>query len=376
MAAVRRVAQCGSTSRLGAASPRRWCCGRQRFWAWLLLNTVVLRPLFGWLNTLAFRGWQCPPDATDGTSSRAEHGHEQNDTGLQLLVASAGNSGSTALQAALEVVGVRAYGPEEFTFYAPGLRYSDLASVHWGGPSGLLQSCGVQVVVADLFTMPIVEELIPRSPNAKLLVLRRGWSSWRASKRSTIARGLQSQVAVRVTSMVLLCHWLPLGLIWPVAPNDVGASFYNTGGSLTTELLDYCHLLHRGRQSLLADPTRFTQVAEMLKRLMDSEVEYTRYIEKFRTMVPPERYFESDIGSLGWSGVYSLLNRTGDREGPLPKAKLKGFGKILVRLNMFPWRHVQLFGLLAGSAGLNWLLFRIAWRAACSSTTSRQKKAD
>lgn len=346
-----------------APAPERRCAGL-RLW---LAASLPLRVLFGWLDHRAlFAAWRCPagllraPAGAEGAAAAAS----ANGTGLELIIASAGNSGSTSLHAALEALGVRTFGPEELALYTPELPLDSLGSVDWAGPGSPLRACGATGLAADLLTMPLAWELLPRSPSAKVLLLTRDWRSWASSKRKMGARGPLSQLVVRLTSLALFCHWLPHGLLWPRA--GVGASFMREGGGLTMELLDHCLLPLRALEAAWGgrQAQHLAWLRRTTARLLASEAAYREFQEKVRAMVPPDRLLEADVASLGWEQLASFAGRPlGAASGPLPRAKVGGFGKIVARMALRPGKHLALLGLALASAAANWLAFRAALRA-------------
>ncbi|CAK0880594.1 unnamed protein product [Prorocentrum cordatum] len=110
----------GSPSRLGALALLWWAANTR------------LRPAFARRN-LAFFG-QCRPEAW-----RPAEGPE-NETGLTVLQATVGHSGTTSMSAALHLLGLRSFHSDDVLVYLPEMFFPrpDVAA--------LLRSCRVEAV--------------------------------------------------------------------------------------------------------------------------------------------------------------------------------------------------------------------------------------
>lgn len=288
-------------------------------------------------------------------------------TGLQVIVASAGSSGSTSVHAALEAMGLRTYGSEEFIFYLRDLPLDRIPEIDWAGPESPLKACGVQAVVADLILMPVVWQLLPRSPDAKVMLLTSSWQSWIASKRRTLERGAKSQILVRMVSLLFLCHWLPYGLVWPRV--EVGASFMRStnGSGITMELLDYC--IAPFRMMTVARQGGFKahrqQFRDTLARLTGSEEAYREFQDKVR-QASSGSLLEAGVRDLGWESLAAHAGLPAPASGGLPRAKAGGYGKVLARMYTFPAKHLSFLGFALSSMVVHWLILWAllrAWRA-------------
>mmetsp|Transcript_77585 Transcript_77585/g.240365 ORF Transcript_77585/g.240365 Transcript_77585/m.240365 type:complete len:341 (-) Transcript_77585:113-1135(-) len=318
------------------------------FWKWVALS-IPTRILFAWINACAFDAWRCPVARLPAGGAPPPEGNSST-TGLEVIVASAGNSGSTSLHSALEAMGLRTHGTEDFIFYSPEMPLDALDHVDWTGPQSSLKVCRVQAVVADLMLMPVVWQLLPRSPDTKIVLLTRTWKTWLSSKRKTLVRGANSQLLVRVGSLLFLCHWLPYGLIWPRW--EVGASFTRTSGKgITMELLDYCIFPFRMRLAWKQGGRKAHQrwFADKVGHLMDSEAAYDEFQEEIARSVPPGSLFKAQTRDLGWEELAALVGRPAPASGRLPVAKVAGFGKIIARMYALPARHLAFLGFSAAS---------------------------
>lgn len=338
------------------------CCGMwsSRFRLWLLMNHVLLRPAFFWLNDHAFREWYCPvPPPSDA------RGRALNDTGLQVVVASHGSSGSTTLHMVLEEFGFRTYGPEEFAFYMPALRHAAASELDWTHDDAGLKACGVRAIAADMITMPLVKALMPLSPNAKLIVLRRPWATFVAAKRRTLSRGPLSNLAMGILTQLGLCNWLPWGLAWHSQPGDRGSSFVRSTGGITMELLNHCSFLPRGYQSVKANPSRSSRLAVELRHLMEDEQAYNDSFDDFRRLAPSHQVWEAETDQITFENLTDLLGLPSPaRKGLLPRMKTSGWGKLLIRMQAHPIRHALALAFLVMTVWVNWLLFCVFWNGA------------
>jgi len=251
-----------------------------------------------------------------------------------------------------------------------------LAEADWTGPRSPFKACGVQAVVADLLLMPLVLQLLRQSPDTKVMLLRRNWKSWVLSKRKMMARGPATQVLVRVACLLLLCHWLPYGLIWPRA--EVGASFMRSGASgLAMELLDYCVVPLRVRRNMRQPGNRalLRWFDDKLASLLGSEEAYESFLGEIRRNVTSSSFLEADVGGIGWEELAAFVGRPAPRSGRLPRAKVLGYGKIVSRMYAFPSKHIAFLGFSAASVAINWIFFWAllsAWR----TLSGRRIKAD
>jgi len=292
-----------------------------------------------------------------------------------LIVASLGNSGSTTLHAAAEVMGLRAWGPEEFAFYSTHLNPNQPAAEDWSGPASVLRSCGVKAVVADAGTLPWVRAALPHSPDAKLVLLTRAWESWVPSKMTTIARGPTSNFLLRMFSVLFLCNWLPYGLAWPWQHDEVGTSFMHSGSGWTMDMLDMCHLIGRASEaSTQEQDVRMKDFRKWMGTMLKDEQAYLDAQQELRELFGPDRLLETKVGNLDYGKLAEIMGQdTAQITGPLPRTKAGGLGKAWVRVSLHPCRYAALFAFFAATAFVNWLCFCAAWRAAAAALGGGQR---
>lgn len=327
--------------------------------------SLPARLLFGWVNNKAFDRWRCP------VSIRGDGGKREitnASTGLELIVASAGNSGSTTLHAVLEAMGVRTWGVEDFAFYLD-LPLDRLEEVEWAGPRSPFQACGVKAIVADAMLMQVVHTVIPHSPDAKIVLLTRDWSSWIKSKRKTLARGLQSQALVRLFSVVFLCNWLPYGPFWP--QDEVGVSIMRQNDDLgfTAEMLDYCVFPFRVYERLRTPGIKAwgSVVKGTLRSCMGSEAGHTEFKDNVKRSAGSKPYLEAEVRNTTWEDITAFTGMAVPGTGKLPTAKVSGFGKIIARMYAFPKKHLSFLLFSLSTMVIHWVIFR-ALRSAFTSS--------
>mmetsp|Transcript_53182 Transcript_53182/g.154822 ORF Transcript_53182/g.154822 Transcript_53182/m.154822 type:complete len:335 (+) Transcript_53182:155-1159(+) len=261
--------------------------------SWLLWNLFVIRPLCSWLSKRSFSGWRCP---VSKEWSRTNPG--LNTTGLQVIVAGIGKDGTTSMQAALATLGFRAFSAHEITYYMRDINAENVTPADMVGP---LRLCGVSALLPQNF-IGLVPELVPVSPDVKIILMQREWESWRRAMGS--AEGVDSNKATPAgLSLALflpaLCHWLPLGLLWP--GSDRHAPFVE--GGVTSWFIKTCLYEDDFDSMQSRKATRYREDA------LANRTDYEKLSDMVRSLVPPAQLLDFDVRRHGWPELCAFLGR-------------------------------------------------------------------
>lgn len=259
--------------------------------SWLLWNLFLVRPLFSWLSKRSLSSWRCPvskewSQTNPGVST----------SGLKVIVAGIGKDGTTSMQAALTVLGLRAFSAHEITFYMPDVNRENVTPADMVAP---VRQCGVNALAPQNY-IGLIPELVQVSPDVKIILMQREWESWRKAMSS--AEGVDDKkVTPAGLSLVLLvpllCHWLPLGMLWPSS----GSREPFIEGSVTSWFIKTC--LYEddwdSMQSLKAKQIREDALA--------NRTDYEKLHVMVRSLVPAARLLDFDVRRHGWPEVCEFL---------------------------------------------------------------------
>lgn len=309
---------------------------------WLPVNFVFVRPLFRRLSTQAFDEWRCSA-SSDGT--------QLNDTGLEVIVASPGHTGTTSMRLALSTLGLRTYGNEDIDFYMPDVLLRETVQAADLVPP--LRSCGVGAFAPEPYLDDdLVPKLLSVSPRAKVIFMVREWSAW--AKSAWISGGIGwYQCTATLLRNSLLCHWLPHGLLWPRA----GRGRSVLASSLTSVMIDECVMRSSGRMA-----RQMHRQAQSRRGLVQSmrrnETLYDAYRERIRRLVPPDRFLQFDVAEHGWPELRAFLGGAAPApRAPFPRARVRSICPDAVKWTMFPMRCLTFWTLMTVSIFVNYAVF-------------------
>jgi len=284
---------------------------------WWLLNLFLVRPLFQRLNARALQGWRCPTSCTGQATA--------NTSGLEVLIAGVGRSGTTSMQAALEAMGLRTYKSIDLSFYLPALVRNATGNLELDRLRDLLHSCKVKAIAPEPL-YALTPELLRLSPDVKVIFTWRDWQQMHTSSR----RALVSPWLLGDVLAPLLCDWMPYGLTWP--NTDVGHSFLDT--SFSSLLIDHCC-----RNMLRIRPAYGRFSAHMnSKDLAERKRAVLEYHSFFKRSLNPAALLDFDYRRHGWSDLEAFLGHPAPSGIPFPKLRSKTISRVALKWCMNPWK--------------------------------------
>lgn len=305
----------------------------------MLLNIIVVCPVFKSMNRKAFARLDCPafqqlPRMVPGLNS----------TGLEVIVVHPGHMGSSSVALALEAMGLRTYGSSELFSYSTYMIEDGDVDAYL---VGVMRSCRVKAFNADDW-YTLLPTLVNVSPGVKIIQLNREWAEWSASASAARHEPLLV-VAYHLVARFLLCNWLPYGLVWP--DSDVGKSLMTP--STTAVLFSHCFRALDDLYRVTGSPRQFDMLANST-----AFREASSYV---RSLVPPSRMMEFDIKNHGWAEIAEFLLRpVPPASKPFPRAKSGGQYRFTMYWRLFLKEHLAVVALMLAMASLNWLLFLTA----------------
>jgi len=320
-----------------------WPWQHRRFYLWILVNGLVLRPLLLRVNRAAQHHVACP-GIEDGP---------HNTTGLEVIVAGVGRTGTHSVNHALEMLGMRTYGTYEAVFYMPEVYRQTHSPEHL---VFLMRSCRVKAFVIEPH-YDLLWKLLPVSPNARVILSTRDYESWAASSLSGTAKsyGYYTGTLIVPLNMALaslLCDWWPHALALPYA--ERGASFMNNG--LATLLLENC-VGARGGWTLMSSSyyPDWNVIFIWVREVFDE------YHANVRFFVPKERLLEFDVRRHSWAELAAFLGRKAPAEGKLRRVGSGSAHEAAIRFQADPARWLCFWGLMLVGVWGNWLVFCTVW---------------
>lgn len=319
---------------------------------WLALNVLLVRPVCAWLNARAFDDWRCPVRAPPAVPRSLE----LNKTGVEVILASPGDLRTTSMQVALEAMGLRTYRSAETGFYLQDILKPDIAVEDLAQP---LRECGVRAIAPEPW-LDLVPKLLAASPDAKVILMKPEWRDWARSMRQSL-KTRPFRVAPHsyfsVFMSLLLCHWLPYGLLWPA--EDRGHSLITD--RMSSLLLQHCISWHRMQYLPRSyyDPMVYGEPGQRRgSGLLDNATLYLRYWKEVWASVPPDRRLEFDFWRHGWDDLAAFLARPAPLAGtPFPRVGLRSLSPDIAEWWLFPRRYIGFWVLLLLSVVANWLAY-------------------
>lgn len=327
---------------------------------WLAFNLLLARPLFRWLNKRALESWRCPVPA-----DRAEIAQALNASGLEVVVASVGRTGTTSMQAALELMGIRTYKRIELSFYLPDLVRNATSAGAALGVGSTVQSCAVKALVPEPL-YALTATLVQMTPGIKVIFTWRDWQQVHHSSR----RALVSPWLLGDLLAPLLCDWLPYGFLWPNA--DLGHSFLDT--TMSSLLFDHC------RQSAFKVRPAYGPFSQHMnsKNISERKAAVLEYYSHLRSLVPPGSFLDFDYQKHGWPDLEAFLGRP-TPSAPFPKLRSKTISRIALKWEMNPSKYCAFCLIMLGTVLVNALLscaaaswLRCVWAHACRRGRAKQ----
>jgi len=125
--------------------------------SWLLINRCFLHKRFRYMSLVPFWTWHCPtrPPWNSGKT-----------TGLEVLIASPGTSGTTSMQTALTELGYNTYKIEDVHFFMPEILRSDLRATDFINP---MRQCGVTAFAIEPW-LEMLPAVLKASPGVKVVL--------------------------------------------------------------------------------------------------------------------------------------------------------------------------------------------------------------
>eukprot|EP00747_Dinoflagellata_sp_TGD_P179001 gnl/TRDRNA2_/TRDRNA2_29040_c0_seq1.p1 gnl/TRDRNA2_/TRDRNA2_29040_c0~~gnl/TRDRNA2_/TRDRNA2_29040_c0_seq1.p1 ORF type:complete len:353 (+),score=33.73 gnl/TRDRNA2_/TRDRNA2_29040_c0_seq1:1-1059(+) len=319
-----------------------------RICLWLALNGLVLHPFFRHVNVRAFDGWTCSSSEIVAGDTNAP-----NTTGLRIIVAGFGHTGTTSIHLALEMLGLRTYGTLEYQFYQHEILKRGITAAEFVQP---MRSCGVQALILEPFLLDVFPALMASSPDAKVILMTREYDDWVTALRHSEVAGWSSDDLYRYYMNLFACHWMPLGSIWP--DTRFGVSYMSA--SITAAFLSMCIDSHR-RARTFDFKLRSGIYGDRDSNRCNRTTYYAHHNE-VRRLTPRQKLLQLDVKKHTWADLVKFLTFDSPPSAAvgahLPRANVMGRGKYSAQVAFFPVQHLALVAILLAAAVTNWLLFR------------------
>jgi len=248
-------------------------------------------------------------------------------TSLKVVLPSAGQTGTTSLIVALQMMGLRSYHIEEHLAY---MRPTLLHEVSLAAYARQVSKCRVDALSIEPM-LDLTDVVFRTSPDAKFVMTWRDYPSWVQSTNN--GGGLKDVrwfliMSLLVTSSLRMLPWLSL---WDWLTGEFstmikeGEPFSSPGQSTLSRLLAFhtyykhvygkraAFLFIRGTNkisSIATDPGNFSEEA------------YVAHVDEIRRLVPPERLLEFDVRRHGFPELSKFLDLPAP-SGRLPHPRSK-----------------------------------------------------
>uniref|UniRef100_A0A7S1SAD6 Uncharacterized protein n=1 Tax=Alexandrium catenella TaxID=2925 RepID=A0A7S1SAD6_ALECA len=216
-----------------------------------------------------------------------------------------------------------------------------------------MRQCGVTALAPQNF-IGLIPELVQVSPDAKIILMQREWDTWQ--KAMSGAEGVDEKKVTPtglplVLVLPLLCHWLPLGLVWPSS----GSREPFIEGSVTSWFIKTC----------VYEDDLDSMQAQKAKQIREDALANREDYEKLHTMVgslvPPARLLEFDVRRHGWPELCQFLGLPAPPvDLPFPKTMSGTLIMQTAMLELAPGSFRRFVAVCLASIAANALIFSVA----------------
>jgi len=318
-----------------------------------------------------------------------------NQSGVKVLVAALGKSGTRTVNHALNDIGIRSYHSEDLALWpirewALRMRKHHPENWHWtpgqwawyllSEPeakaheelAGALSRCGVEAVTLDgfeLLTWPIYD----LSPDVKVLWLNwRTFDQWSESMQAFVPKLLtMCNFNVFTSSSTYVIPWgIIVRLLDPLYGSPVATALAD-GGPVITELGGPLMFFYQQSLNYYNHYTTLMPRADGQSPLVFAEKkeDYEQIMNTVLEHVPPERYMEVDVRKTTYEDICSFLAVSPcPIQGKMPRAVNTWIWEV-----DFPIAGVVVCALRFFMHWVNWRLF-VGARSYCRRRLSRGKE--
>lgn len=281
----------------------------KRFCIWLLCFNFFLD--FDWAPWNTYKN----SPLADACGSESGLAVESNLTsGVKVLLASTGQTGTTTVTDCLRLLGFRTYHIEEQALFTrPALEAGATAEV-WARH---MSRCRVEAVALEPFT-DMLPAAMAASPGAKVILTWRDYPSWQQS--SSTGGGVKDIrwhfiMAMLLASSARMLPWIPL---WDSLTGEVsrilleGRPFSGAGEATISEMLVYYAF---GRQGYARPENAVfwrgsNKIADGIPPTYPEEA-YLAHIDEIRQAVPADHLLVFDVRRHGWGELTAFLGVVG-----------------------------------------------------------------
>jgi len=242
-----------------------------------------------------------------------------NDTGLEVILPSVGQTGTSSVSEALSDMGYRSYHVEERSLYARETMM-DIRD-----PSKFARSasrCRIEALALEPGT-EVYPLVLPISPSAKVVLTWRAYPSWQVS--TTTGGVTKDRVWGKLVGMLgSSINFLPWGFLLEALTGEVsrvlraGEPYAGKGQASVMQVMLKTTIGGR----TYAHPLANTYQRGVFKVAAQEEA-YLAHINEIRVLTPPDRLLEFDIKKHGWAELGSFLGRPTPSGTPFPHPRSK-----------------------------------------------------